>query len=109
GVPGPTGPLRSLPRTRLRHALACPDGGDERTARQCGEARRRQRPGLWLPGDLARHPRPPSQGYTDMSECPRFGKWLGGCRFEARYDQRTERSDFDRIFGAPATSWIQYE
>jgi len=21
-----------------------------------------------------------------MSDCPRFGKWFGGCRFEPRYD-----------------------
>jgi len=21
-----------------------------------------------------------------MSDCPRFGKWIGGCQFEARYD-----------------------
>lgn len=21
-----------------------------------------------------------------MSDCPRFGKWIGGCRFRARYD-----------------------
>lgn len=35
--------------------------------------------------------------------CPRFGKWFGGCRFEARYDEVKQRSQFDSVFGS--TSW----
>ncbi len=25
---------------------------------------------------------------TMVERCPRFGKWIGGCRFEARYDEQ---------------------
>lgn len=31
--------------------------------------------------------------------CPRFGKWIGGCRFEPRYDERKVGSIFDEVFG----------
>jgi hypothetical protein len=33
-----------------------------------------------------------------MSDCPRLGKWFGGCRFEARYDLTPAKSLQD-IFG----------
>lgn len=26
-----------------------------------------------------------------MAECPRFSKWFGGCKFEARYDEKKQR------------------
>lgn len=31
--------------------------------------------------------------------CPHTGKWLGGCRFEPRYDVGSPRGKFDRIEG----------
>lgn len=30
-----------------------------------------------------------------MSDCPQFGKWIGGCRFEPRYDEGGLPSGFD--------------
>ena len=24
---------------------------------------------------------------TDLEPCPRFGKWIGGCKFEPRYER----------------------
>lgn len=30
-----------------------------------------------------------------MSDCPRFGKWLKGCRFEARYDKGAPKVEFE--------------
>lgn len=26
-----------------------------------------------------------------MNDCPRFGKWFGGCHFKPRYDRPAER------------------
>lgn len=30
-----------------------------------------------------------------VERCPRFGKWIGGCRFEARYEERSRQANFD--------------
>ncbi len=41
-----------------------------------------------------------------MSDCPRFGKLFGGCKFEARYD---EPSLFDSVFGSGMYSTIKID
>ena len=43
------------------------------------------------------------EGRRAMNTCARFGKWIGGCRFEPRFDTKNTGSVFESVFGSDAT------
>jgi len=43
-----------------------------------------------------------------MSDCPRLGKWIGGCRFEPRYDLGpADLSSFDTLEGRGSLALVE--
>lgn len=43
-----------------------------------------------------------------MNDCPRFGKWIGGCRFEARYDlSPADLSQFADLRGTGTGAFLE--